>query len=168
MERGGSRFWFRKDCWTFFWQITFPPHPLPPVTKKAETTTCSQSVKASCRRLEKYCFASRGEQFTEGTQRQSHFWISLELSLVAKYDTRFIKKFSQLNIDIRSYRCKDFSLKQVSGQMGGPGIPGPALGSATALVPFDILSRAFGNSNPQIPSYRCTFWTWNTIIINGR
>ena len=53
-------------------------------------------------------------QTTKGTQRQSHFWISLEFSLVAKYNTRFIKKFSQLNSDIQSYRCKDFSLEQVS------------------------------------------------------
>ena len=69
-------------------------------------------------------------QSTEGTQRQSHFWISLEFSLVAKYNTRFIKKFSQLNSDIQSYRCKDFSLKQVSGLMGGRGggvwTPGPS------------------------------------------
>ena len=52
-------------------------------------------------------------QITEGTQRQSHFWISLEFSLVAKCNTHFIKKFSQLNSDIQSYRYKDFSIKQV-------------------------------------------------------
>ena len=37
---------------------------------------------------------------------------------MAKYNTRFIKKSSQLNRDIQSYRCKDFSVKQVSGLMG--------------------------------------------------
>ena len=63
---------------------------------------------------------------------------------MAEYNTRFIKKFSQLNSDIQSYRCKDFSLKQVSGLMGGPDPPDPPPGSATALVPFDILSTAFG------------------------
>ena len=113
-------------------------------------------MKASRRWGGKYC----------GTQRQSHFWISLEFSLKAKCKTRFIKKFSQLNGDIRSYRCKDFNLKQISGLMGGA--PDPTPGSATALVLFDILSTAFGNSNTLIASYRCTFWTWKTTIINGR
>ena len=28
---GGSKLWFRKDCWTFLRQITSPPHPLLPV-----------------------------------------------------------------------------------------------------------------------------------------
>ena len=59
---------------------------------------------------------------------------------MAKYNTRFIKKVSQLNSDIQSYRCKDFSLKQVSGLMGGGGggadLPDPPTGSATALVPL--------------------------------
>ena len=89
------------------------------------------------------------------------------------YNTRFIKKFSQLNFDMQSYRCKDFSLKQVSGLMRGPDPPVPSRtlppGSATALVPFDILSTAFGiNSNTPISSCRFTFWTWNTISIMYR
>ena len=67
---------------------------------------------------------------------------------------RFIKKFGQLNCDIQSYRFKDFSLKQVSGLMwGGRGgeASDPPPGSATSLVPFDILSTAFGiNSNTPI------------------
>ena len=105
----------------------------------------------------------------EGTQSQSHFLISLEFSLVENYNTRFMKKFSQWNSDMQSYRCKDFSLNQVSGLMGGLDPPYPPPGSATALVPFDILSTAFViNSNTPIASYRCTFWTWNTIIINSR
>ena len=85
----------------------------------------------------------------------------MEFSLVAKDNTRFIKKFSQLNSDIQSYRYKDFSLKQVSGLMGGGGgdldSPDHPPRSATALVPFDILSTAFGNSNTPIANYRCTF-----------
>ena len=94
----------------------------------------------------------------EGTQLQSHFLISLKFSLVENYNTRFIKKFSQLNFDMQSYRCKDFSLKQVSGLMGGRDPPDPPTGSATALVPFDILSTVFDiNSNTPIASYRCTF-----------
>ena len=40
---------------------------------------------------------------------------------------------------MQSYRCEDFSLKQVSGLMGSPDPPDPPPGSATALVPFDIL-----------------------------
>ena len=90
----------------------------------------------------------------------------MEFSLVAKDNTRFIKKFSQLNSDIQCYRYKDFSLKQVSGLMGGGGgggeggdldSPDHPPRSATALVPFDILSTAFGNSNTPIANYRCTF-----------
>ena len=109
----------------------------------------------------------------EGTQLQSHFLIFLESSLVENYNTRFIKKFSQLNTAMQSYRCKDFSLKQVSGLMRGPDPPVPSRtlppGSATALVPFDILSTAFGiNSNTPISSCRFTFWTWNTISIMYR
>ena len=65
------------------------------------------------------------------------------------YNTRFIKKFSQLNSDMQSYRCKDFSLKQVSGLMGGPDPPQPPPGSVTALVPFDILSTALGKCTYQ-------------------
>ena len=61
----------------------------------------------------------------EGTQLQSHFLISLEFSLVENYNTRFIKKLSQLNSDMQSNRCKDFSLKQVSGLMGFR-TPGPS------------------------------------------
>ena len=43
---------------------------------------------------------------------------------------------------MQSYRCKNFSFKQVSGLIGegGSGPPHPPPGSATALVPFDILS----------------------------
>ena len=37
---------------------------------------------------------------------------------MAKYNMRFIKKSSQLNSDIQSYRYKDFSIKQLSGLMG--------------------------------------------------
>ena len=87
-------------------------------------------------------FRTEANRSLEGTQLQSHFLISLEFSLVENYNTRFIKKFSQLNSDMQSYRCKDFSLKQVSGLMGGPDPPDPPPGSATALVLFDIISTA--------------------------
>ena len=54
---------------------------------------------------------------------------------MAKYNTRFIKKFSQLNSDVQSYRYKDFSLKQVSGLIDGEGGSDPRdhpPGSATS------------------------------------
>ena len=47
--------------------------------------------------------------------------ISLECGLVAKCNAHFIKKISQLKSDIRSCRCKNFSLKQASGRIGGSG-----------------------------------------------
>ena len=77
----------------------------------------------------------------EGTQKQSHFWISLEFSLVVKCNARFIKKISQLKSDIRSCRCKIFSLKQASGLMGGGG-PDPRTlppGSATETISHILL-----------------------------
>ena len=43
------------------------------------------------------------------------------------------------------------SLKNPGG--GGSGPPG----YTTSLVPFDILSTAFSNSNTPIANYRCTF-----------
>ena len=60
----------------------------------------------------------------EGNQKQSHFLLSLEFSLVAK------KKITQLESDIRSCQRKNFSLKQASGLSrkgggGGAGPPGP-------------------------------------------
>ena len=61
----------------------------------------------------------------------------MEFNLVAKYNTRFIKKFSQLNNDIQSYRCKDFGLKQVSGLMEEGREPSPWIRYCFgALYPF--------------------------------
>ena len=65
-----------------------------------------------------------------GYPKQLHFLTSLEFSLVAKCNEHFIKKISQLKSDIRSCRCKNFSLKQASGltgaeEGGSSGPPGP-------------------------------------------
>ena len=49
--------------------------------------------------------------------------ISSEFTVVAKCKARFFKKISQLKSDIQSGRCKNFSLKQVSGLIGGLGSP---------------------------------------------
>ena len=58
----------------------------------------------------------------EGAQiKRLHFSISLEFSLVAKCNARFIKKISQFKRNIRSSRCKNFSLKQASGLIEGAG-----------------------------------------------
>ena len=49
-----------------------------------------------------------------------------------------LKKISELKSDVRSCRCKNFSLKQVSGRIegvGGPGPPDPPSGSATVMAP---------------------------------
>ena len=91
-------------------------------------TRVSLSVNTGHHWHGKYCFVSRGEQIIlEGTQKQSHFGISLEFSLVAKCNARFIKKkISQLKSDIRSCRCKNFSVKQASVLIGGSGHPGPS------------------------------------------
>ena len=88
------------------------PHPVPVVTEKARDDYVLLNL------WKPVAVGPGNTQTTKGTQRQSHFWISLEFSLVAKYNTRFIKKFSQLNSDIQSYRHKDFSLRQVAGLMG--------------------------------------------------
>ena len=109
---GGSKLWFAKDCSTFLCQITFPPHPLPPVAEKAEMTMSFSICELFWRVL-----------------------ISLEFSLVAKCNTHFIEKNSQLKRDIRSCRCKNFSLKQASGLIGvclDP--PDPLPGSATEAL----------------------------------
>ena len=86
-------------------------------------------------RVLEFYFASRGEQIMGGYAKQLHFWISLEFSLAAKCNEHFIKKISQLKSDIRSRRCKNFSLKQASGLMGGGGVirtpPDPSPGSDT-------------------------------------
>ena len=157
-----SKFWFRKNCWTFLWQITFPHTPLTSHWEGRDDYVFLNLWK-------QVAVGAGNTQITEGTQRQSHFLIFLEFSWVAKYNTRFIKKSSQLNSDIQSYCYRDFSIKQLSGLMGGgPDPPDHPPGSATTLVRFDILSTAFGNSNTPIANYTCTCWTWNTIIINSR
>ena len=144
---------------TFLWQITSPPHLLPPVEVarynslapysnrkgcinvdqlgKQRRPCVSQSVNAGRRWRGKYCFASRGEQIIGGYQKQLHILISPEVSLVAKCNARFNKKkISQLKSDIQSCRCKSFSLKQTSGLMGegrGRGGDRTSPGSATVV-----------------------------------
>ena len=89
---GGPNFGSERTVELFSWQVTSPPHSLPPVAVT---------------------------QIIGGYPKQLHFSISLEFSLVAKCNARFIKKISQFKRNIRSCRCKNFSLKQASGLIEG-------------------------------------------------
>ena len=62
--------------------------------------------------------------------------MSLEFSLMEKCHARFIKKrISQLKSDIRSYRCKNFSLKVLSVRSDEGG--GGGFGSDPRTLPLD-------------------------------
>ena len=101
----------QKDRWTFLWQITShrDGHVFlnlwTPVAVGAGNTALRAEANIS----------------VEGNQKQSHFLLSLEFSLVAK------KKITQLESDIRSCQRKNFSLKQASGlsRKGGGGVRTP-------------------------------------------
>ena len=70
----------------------------------------------------------------ESAEKQLQFCISLEFSLVAKCNARFIKKKSQFKSAIRSCRCTNFSLKQVLGLIGVSGHLDPPPISASAIL----------------------------------
>ena len=82
-----------------------------------------------------------------GYQKQLHFSISLEFSLVEKCHAHFLKKISQLKSDIRSCRCKNFSLKVVTVRSDGGGgvrIPRtPPPGSVTAKLEENMALQIF-------------------------
>ena len=56
---------------------------------------------------------------------------------MAKCNARFIEKISHLKCDIRSCRCKNFSLKKASGLKGGSG------GSPTVFTFISITARGY-------------------------
>jgi len=61
---------------------------------------------------------------------------------MSKCNERFINKnISQLKNDIRSCRCKNFSLKQASGLIGGFVPPGSATDLITCSRHYDILAK---------------------------
>ena len=66
---------------------------------------------------------------------------------MAKCNTCFIKKVSQLKSDIRSYPLENFSLKQASGLMEGGG--GVGAGPDPRTLPLD----------PENRDSRCHFTT---------
>ena len=83
---GGSKLWFRKDCWTFLWQITSNRYD-----------HILWYLNPGRHWHWKYCFTSRGEQIIQGyLKTKLHFWISLEFSIVAKCNAHFIKKKSSI------------------------------------------------------------------------
>ena len=71
------------------------------------------------------------------------FWYTY--SLEAKCNARFIKKkISQLKSDIRSCRCKNFSLKEESGLIRGSGPPGPGTTYSVGRGPDKSSSEKLG------------------------
>ena len=133
----GSKLWFRKDCWTFLWQITSPhtPHTLSNQSRfhviiPWPLDTVILLVNDSSLEHPPVVLGNK-----DCTCRFR--WISLEFSLVAKCNSRFIEKISQLKSDIRSCRCKNFSLKQVSGLKGGRG------GSPSVFTFISIISWGY-------------------------
>ena len=91
---GGPNFGSEKTVEIFCAKL-LPPHPLPLVTEKAETTTCFSIC-------------------------ESQLPLAREIHRLPRVPTDN-HIFDQLNSDIQSYRYKDFSLTQVSGLMGGGG-----------------------------------------------
>ena len=109
---GGSKLWFRKDCWTFLWQITSNRYD-----------HILWYLNPGRHWHWKYCVTSRGEQIIQGYPKTNlHFWIPLEFSIVAKCNVHFIKKNHPFESDTASCRCKNFSLKQATGLMGEGGV----------------------------------------------
>ena len=135
---GGSRLWFRKDCRTFLWQITSNTYD-----------HILWYVNPGRHWYWKYCFASRGERIIKGYPKTKylHFWISLEFSIVRWQNAMHIslKKMIHLKSDTASCRCKNISLKQATGLMGGGGSR-PSPGSATVTR---IQSASFNGQRPK-------------------
>ena len=107
----------------------------------------SQSVNASAFGAGYTALLEEASRSQEGTQKQLHFLISLEFTLVAKCSARFIKKkISQLKSDIRSCRYKNIRLKETSSGLkkvvvlswGGGGGWGPATPTLTLNPPLKV------------------------------
>ena len=88
----------------------------------------------------------------------------MEFSLVEKGNEHFIKKISQFKSDIRSCRCRNFSLKQASGLMGAGGvIRTPRILPLDPTLVMGAVQREFfqGYNTPEIRRYahRCQKYT---------
>ena len=137
----------QKGLLNFFVANYFSPTPLPLVTEKAETTTCFSICESQSPLAREILLCEQRRTDHRRVPKDNHIFEYPWNLVWWKHTTRVsLKKFSQLN--------SDFSLKQVSGLIGGGGADPPdhPPGSATALVPFDILSTAFGYSNTPIAS----------------
>ena len=137
----------QKGLLNFFVANYFSPTPLPLVTEKAETTTAFSICESQWLLAREILLCEQRRTDHRWVPKDNHIF-EYPWNLVWWQNTTRVslKKVSQLNSDIQYYRCKDFSLKQLSGLMGDPDPPGPPTGPATALVPFDILSKAFCSS----------------------
>ena len=111
--RGESKLLFRKDCWTFLWQIA----------SHRDDHVFSQYVNAGHHWRGEILLCVLCKQRRTDHRRVPKTKI---FSGVTKCNARFIKKISQLNGDIRSCRCKNFSLKKASDRGRGYGPPGPS------------------------------------------
>ena len=90
---GGSKLWFRKDCWFFLWQITSPPHPLPPIVVARFNSLASYRV------LEFYSY-------------RIHPWNILLLCLVTK-----IVQISSTSMSMSWCKCMSASPDNHSSDM---------------------------------------------------
>ena len=92
----GSKLWFRKDCWTFLWQITSLHTPHTPshqsrlhaiIPWPLDTVYMNSTRKGRILGTPSSCACNK-----DCTCRFR--WISLEFSLVAKCNSRSIEKIS--------------------------------------------------------------------------
>ena len=131
---GWTKLWFRRDCWTFLWHITShrTDHVFLNLWGPVAVGEGNTALRAEANRS------------WEGTEKQLQFCVSLEFSLVAKCNARFIKKKSQFKSAIRSCRCTNFSLKQVLGLIGvsGPLDPPPISASAILVKKYFAINFA--------------------------
>ena len=118
----------QKGLLNFFVANYFSPHPLPVFTEKAETATCFSMCES------------------QPLAREIH-----RLLRVPKDNHIFEYSWNV----VWWQNTTRVSLKNPGA--GGPDPLDHPPGYTTSLVPFDILSTAFSNSNTPIANYRCTF-----------
>ena len=118
----------QKGLLNFLVANYFSTHPLPLFTEKAETATCF----SMCERRPLAREIHRLLRVPKDNHIFEYSW-----NVVWWQNTTLV------------------SLKNPGG--GGPDPLDHPPGYTTSLVPFDILSTAFSNSNTPIANYRCTF-----------
>ena len=132
----------QKELLNFFVANYFSPHPLPLVTEKAETTTCFSICESQSQLAREILLCEQRRTDHRRVPKDNHIFEYPWNLVWWQNKTRVsLKKLSQLNSDIQSYYCKDFSLKQVSGLMGGGGGGG---GGSGPPGPSPWICRCFG------------------------